>query len=132
MQKALKFLILFTILKSFSAQNVQKCADFKAVEDLNYAEILNGRYYMTRFCGMEKLSDKRKSPCVPITFTPTSNEKEIQCEMLVTDRGTEHVNNDTSLLMLRSPGVAEVDQEKTLEHSGLKMKIHSHAMVSQG
>jgi hypothetical protein len=127
--RALKFLILFYFLKSSSTQSVSKCADFKAYEKGNFSELLKGKWFLVRFCGVEKIPDQRRSPCTILNLTPIIEGKEVRSEFLMTEQATLHVNNDTSHVYLRSPGVAEVAEEKQMEHAGLKMKINVHAWV---
>lgn len=127
--KALKFLIIFYILKSSSTQSVSKCPDFKPIEDANFEELLQGKWYVVKFFSPEKIPDNKKTPCCIMNMTPVVKGKEISVEFLMTERGSGIVKNDTSLVVLKSPGVSEVNTEKEFEHAGLKMKVHIHAMV---
>lgn len=127
--QSLKFLILFFIIKISSSQIVTKCPDFKPVEDADFSKLLDGHWYIVRFYSNEKVADNRKSPCTILNVTPVVKEKEIIVEFLMTSKSSGEIKNDTSLVLLKSPGVAEVNQDKEFEYSGLKMKMHMHAMV---
>lgn len=126
--RALIFFYLFCIFKLSSTQSVPKCPDFKAVVDANFAELLKGRWNLIRFYGYPKTSETKKASCIVLNISPSGRESEMNVETLITTNQGE-IKNDTSVGVLKTNGVMEVDQEKEIEHSGIKMKVHIHVVV---
>lgn len=125
--KTLKILFIFCTFKFLAAKSVSKCPDFKTLDDSDSLECF-GRWNVVRIYGFPSAPEDKKVSCVVVNVYATDKEDERKIESIMTTKDGE-INNNTAIGVRIAPGVLDAEQDRTFEHSGIKMKVHIHAKV---